>query len=276
MTIHRDISIEAYHAQGEFVSHSRLRDFVANGARFFHDRYLACIADKEETEALRFGQAFEVLYQCGGPAFSEIVAVRPRALGDGRTTAAKAFAAGNAGKWVISEADYEAMLTMVESLHECEDGVLYTQDATPQVTLRGEAWGLKLQSRPDWIHLDDHGGSYIVDLKTTKDLADLDPGNSIWKLGYHTQAALARKLLALNGYPDAAVYLWVVEKGRGFRSECIRIREDALAWGDEWLAEHAPRLAACFANNEWRRATRGVVEIGKPRWATSREAPAAP
>lgn len=262
----RDLPIETYHEQTEFSSHSRLRDFAESGPRWYYERHVARTAERDESEAMRFGQALETLFQRGGEAFARECAVRPKALGDGRTNASKQWAASNPGKIHLSEADYESMLVMCEALRECKPGMLLASQCEQQLTLRGEIGGAKMQSRPDYVHLD-ADGPYIIDLKTTKDMSDLLDGPSVWKLGYHTQAAIARQLLAQNGYPGAECYLLVAEKNRGMRTQLVKLKDDLLGWGDEWVHMHATMLAQCINASSWPRASETIAEVGRPGWA---------
>ncbi len=262
----KGLPLSEYHNPSNgFVSHSRLHDFIERGARYYYERYVTGEIAREETPALVFGQAFEDLFQGGGDHFAERYAVRPAHIKDGRSSAAKQWAAAQAGKTLLSDDEYQAMLAMAASLRTCDKGVALIDGAEEQVTLRGEAWGLKMQSRPDYVHLSDYG-AYSVDLKTTKNLNDLLDGPSVWKLGYHTQAALVRKLLAANGYENASAYLFVVEKQAPYRRACLQISDEYLAWGEQALAREAAKLKECMDTDTWPLGPDEIVQLGKPRW----------
>ena len=94
------------------------------------------------------------------------------------------------------------------------------------------------------------------------------------KLGYHTQAALVRRLLALNGLPGAECYLMAVEKCAPHRSALLRLTPQLLDAGDRWIDTYLPKLAECFRADSWPRATPQVVDIDVPRWLASEEAAA--
>jgi hypothetical protein len=265
----RDFPIADYHADREYTSHSKIRDFVEKGPRFYFERHIAHTIEREETQPFCFGNACEYLVQQGGEAFSRKYAVKTL---PGNTKGGKQWAAAQdaAGKTIISQADYDAMLHMVEALQtDCQKGMDLIEHAEQQVTLRGELHGVKVQARPDWVNLDEYA-TYSVDHKTTKNmrdlLVDLDTcGASIWKLGYHSQAALVRELLRQNGYPHVSCYLLVAEKVQPYRVECIDI-EHLLDAGDAWLARFLPKLAECQQSNTWPRSSGGIVKIQKPKW----------
>jgi hypothetical protein len=200
---------------------------------------------KEETKALTLGQAFEDLVQRGEEYLYAQYAVRPSHLGTAATKASKEWAAANAHKPRLTEDEVTLLREMAQTLETCATGMTLIQDCQQQVTLRGHVHGLAMQSRPDYLHLSEYG-SYTVDLKTTENLNDfLGRGHpAVWKYGYHIQAAIARQLLADNGYPGA----------------------EYLAWGDEHLKQHAPRLAHCILHDQWPLGPEEIVQLTVPRW----------
>ena len=265
----RDLPIEIYHAPNSgYVSHSKLHDFIERGPAYYQGRYVLGTIAREETAALAYGQAFETLFQRGGDGFSAEHAVRPAHMKDGRTIAAKQWAAAQGGRSIISDDDYQAMLAMCGSLRTCEKGMALIEGAAEQVTLRGELHGLKFQSRPDWVHFSDYG-AYTVDLKTTKNMNDILHGPAIHRFGYHVQAAIARALLAQNGYENASAYNFVVEKQAPYRRACIQIPDDYLAWGDAYSPSTArsrrvPRNGR-LATWAKRRCHREKAKVGEQR-----------
>jgi hypothetical protein len=136
-----------------------------------------------------------------------------------------------------------------------------------QVTLTAAAYGMTLQSRPDYVMLGSPlgQGAISIDLKTTKNLNDLN-STGIVKLGYHTQAALVRRMLVANGHPDVDCYLLAVEKCAPYRSALLKLKPELLAAGDQWIDTYAPRLAHCLETGQFPRAVPGIVEVDVPRW----------
>ena len=260
----------AYHdpANG-YVSHSRLHDFIDRGAAFFHGRYVTGEIAKEETAALTFGQAFEDLLDLGGDGFAQSWAVRPEHIKDGRSAAAKQWAAAQeaAGKGLVSGEDYRTMLAMAASMRGKAVAQEMLKGTERQVTLRGELHGLKMQARPDRLHLSDFG-TYSVDYKTCRNLSEFlaQDARPVWNFGYHTQAALVRALLAANGYENASCYLFVVEKQPSYRCAFFELKPACLAWADRLLAEECQKLKACFDTDTWPNGPDDIQSIDKPRW----------
>jgi len=267
VSIELDLPIDLYHGNNGFVGSSRLRDFVEHGEAFFHARYILGTLPKPETKALVFGRAFEDLVQRGEEYLYAQYAIKPAHLGTAATKASKEWAAANVHKPKLTEDELETAREMLVTMQTCATGMTLIQDCQQQVTLRGHVHGLAMQSRPDYLHLSEYG-SYSVDLKTTENLNDfLGRGHpAVWKYGYHIQAAIARQLLADNGYPGAACYLFVVEKSGAHRRACFQIPPEYLAWGDEHLKQHAPRLAHCILHDQWPLGPEEIVQLTVPRW----------
>lgn len=250
-----------------YVSHSRLHDFIERGPAFFEGRYITGEVDREETDALVFGQALEDLVQLGGDVFASRYAVRPAHL-KGNTKAGQQWKAAQGGRICLTDDQYQLMLEMAASLRTCDKGIALTNGCDQQVTLRGEVFGLRMQARPDWLHLSDLG-VWLVDLKTTRDLNEFlrRDGPAVVRFGYHTQAALMRKLLAANGYEDATVYLFVVEKQLKPRRACFRVPDDYLAWADKLLEAECAKLKACMDAGVYPNGPDEIITLNKPRWA---------
>lgn len=275
------VSDEAYHADRHHTSHSRIRDYANHGAAFYYERYLTGEIARKVTGPLEYGTAFEALLQRGGDAFAEAVMVEPENF-DGRTTAGKQWrAAANAsGKITISHDDYLSMLKMAERARTSPHLPLI-ESCGDQPTLRGHAYGLQIQARPDWLNLGGHERTgfrpYSVDLKTTKDLSDLSTREGVVSLGYHTQSAITRALmrqyLAERGEDtETEHYLFVVEKCYPHRNALLRLNHEVLDYGDLYLEKYGRELARCIAEDHWPVALPDVIEIGLPRRAQQRGA----
>lgn len=270
MAIIYDLPIAEYHDQIARWSHSRFRDFVRLGARYAFERYITRTIERKETEPMRIGTAFEVLVQQGDAAFESLIYHQRE---DGRKIKAQLDSAKAAGLLIIKGEAYAQMQGMRASLFDCADGMELIEPADMQVTITGDAFGLPMQSRPDWLNLEGLARTdyrpYTVDLKTCDNL-DLLRGDAskLFQLGYHTQASLARALLRDNGYAESEHYLFAVEKQGAHRSALIRLRPELLDWADLYYAKYAPLLADCIRKNAWPRAE-PTCEVGVPRWAAS-------
>ncbi len=268
MTIETHISIDDYHSQTDYCSHSRFRDFVNKGARFFFETYYAKTLVKTPSPAMLEGRAFEALVQEGDAAFEALVWVQTEENSKLKHVQAARAAAKAAGKIILKPDDYARMQTMRASLYDNAEAMQLIEPADAQTTLRGMAFGLPMQSRPDWfgrtgIVLSDYY-PYTADLKTCNDLSQLRQ-DKLYRLGYHTQAALCRALMRAHGFADTKHYLIAVESTGAHRTQVIELDEVCLDWADLYYHRHAPALEACMRTNTWPRAE-PAIKVGLPHW----------
>lgn len=273
MSIRFDISIEEYHAQTERCSHSRFRDFVNHGARFYFERYVTRTLAKKGSKAMACGGLFETLWMEGDAAFEELVFVQHI---DGRKCKPQLDAAKAAGKLIIKAAEYEAFQVMRASLMDNADAMTLMESANAQATITGNAWGLPMQSRPDYLGLEGVAFTgycpYTADLKTADSLNGYSgKAQKLYAFGYHTQAALARAMLRANGITNSRHYLVIVEKTGAHRSTVREIPSRVLDFADAYFAKYAPGLVHCFATNTWPRAE-PTEEIDLPGWGENTHA----
>jgi len=277
----RGLSIDDYHRDPHFVSHSQIKDFIERGPRWFYERNIARTAARPETEAFRFGKAAELLVQDGEDAYRQAVHAL---VGDGRTKEVKAAkeAALAAKKILISEDDERDIFAMRDALTaDCIDAMSMVAQAESQVSLRGGLSELAVQARPDWCSLDAFG-PWTMDFKTTKSLDDLVQqtphgfvgGPALVRLGYATQAALAQHLMAECGYPDASAYLLISEKQPPYRAVCVDLAP-FLPSALERLRRAAADLHRCYAANTFPRVlapvSSGIPMLARPRWMERQE-----
>jgi PDDEXK-like domain of unknown function (DUF3799) len=269
MSIERNVSIESYHENAR-ISHSMLKDFSDRGPCYFYRRYIEKSIPRKTSEAFSFGQAFETLVQ-RPLEFNKEVIVAPEGL-DGRTKQGKEFKASCAGREFISHFEFRQMERMLEAYREHTLAVSMVNACEQQVTLTHE----NLQARPDWVCLEGSAETSFlpisIDLKTCDDINELRNARKLIRFSYHTQAAFVRRMLALNGFPNAQCYLLCVEKETPHRVAMFRLREDLLDVADRWIDVQLGRLWHCMDTNTWPRVEPGIVEIGKPGWLQEEEA----
>lgn len=269
MTISRNTTIEQYHDNG-LISHSMLRDFAEKGACYYYRRYIEKTIPRKTSDAFTFGQAFETLVQ--RPLdFNREVIVAPEGL-DGRTKEGKAFKASCNGREFISHFEYRQMERMLEAYREHTIAGTMVKACEAQLTLTHD----NLQARPDWACLEGTAETSFrpisIDLKTCDDMSELKNSRKILKYGYHTQAAMVRRLLAANGHPGAACYLLCVEKETPHRVAMFELDSELLDDADRWINTQLAQLARCYETNTWPRVEPGIIRIGKPAWLQTEEA----
>lgn len=273
MSIRFDVSIEEYHSQTERCSHSRFRDFVNHGARYFFESYVTRTLAKKSSKAMLRGGLFETLWMDGDAALEEQVFVQRI---DGRKCKPQLDAAKAAGLKILKLAEYEAFQVMRASLMDNADAMTLMEGSNAQATITGNAWGLPMQSRPDYLNLEGVAFTdycpFTADLKTADSLAGYSgKAQKLYAFGYHTQAALARAMLRANGITNSRHYLVIVETTGSHRSTVREIPPRVLDFADLYYAKYAPGLVHCFATNTWPRSE-PTEEIDLPGWGENTNA----
>lgn len=267
MAIRYDIDICEYHDSPN-VSHSKLSDFASRGPAYYHALYVSRAEKRDPpSDAMVFGQLFEDAVQRPN-TFAATTATRPDGI-DLRTKEGKAWKDSIAGKTVLSADDANSIVEMRKSLCENRTAVDMIAACKQQPTITWNWSPLPgLQSRPDWLSVDGCAYSgfrpFVLDLKTTSDLARLASGRAVADYKYHSQMAMARAGLAANGIDDAAYYLLAVERQRPYRCQVIELTAEWLDAGARWSEGKLQKLAQHYERNEWPRVDAEAIELPAP------------
>lgn len=276
-------SSDEYHAQ-DAVSASRLRVLrrKPGGAQLYHQTYIAKALPREETEAMREGQALHT-YVLEPEKFEKEFAVRPEGI-DRRTTAGKVawekFLIEAKGKTII---DVEMLARVVAMGNQIKAhpaaGALIAQGVA-ETTWRINAPGLKhlppLQCRTDWFNEAGHalseGRPYVLDLKTCATL-EVDAFSNFQRAvedhAYHCQAALYMAIMSALGMECRDFFFVAVEKCAPYGVEVYRLGDRALERGQLETESMLMQLDGCYRRNIWPNTDLGVKELKlSPRyWA---------
>jgi hypothetical protein len=125
--------------------------------------------------------------------------------------------------------------------------------------------GLTLQSRPDFLMLDEATKrGWYIDLKKTDDLAGF--GRKAIDYGYHRQGAIAQWLAAAAGY-RIDFYLLAVEWQRGARARMFQVGDHILDAGWREAKDTIDEIAQRFADDDWTDDHDGSVDgLEVPEW----------
>jgi hypothetical protein len=173
------------------------------------------------------------------------------------------FANANAGKEIVSPAEYRQMMALVKSIDK--DPVarrLFSEVGPVEVSL---VWddpdtGIRCKGRFDKV-----GPGYAADLKTTIDLATFP--KSIANYAYHRQQAYYRHGWAvLNGGELLDCWLVAAEKSPPHCVNAAPLAELALAQGDADWRRLLRRVAECHELGVWP-GPESPAEWNLPAWA---------
>ena len=144
MTVIRNLPLAEYLASAN-VSHSKLRTFAEGGPQLYHDRYVTRTSEREETQALAFGQAFETLFQRGGEALARECCGRM-----GSIAALKMGASAGGGRGARASRTTRPDMIEWASARRARHGAGEARRVRRRSAHR-RAYGLTVQSRPDYV-----------------------------------------------------------------------------------------------------------------------------
>lgn len=203
-------------------------------------------------------------------ALLERYIVRPEGL-DLRTKAGKewrdALPAGvltiTADEWATAIAQRDAVRAVPELAELLGAGVaevsaFWTDDET----------GLPCKCRPDWVHTLSDGRVILVDVKTTVDASPQQFTRSVWKYGYHRQAAWYSAGYARAACVEVAGFVFAaVTSAHPFIAAAHTLDDDYLRIGQDECRRLLDEYADCKLTGQWP-AFPGMNLLSPPAWAT--------
>ena len=210
----------------------------------------------EKTPALTFGSACHKLV-LEPNTFNEEYAVAPnvdKRTKEGKEAWAK-FVADNEGKDVISIDDYNTMSEMAKAINACPlaDKLINGKGATEQSYFwtdpeTKEKCKIKADRVVTWKRR-----KYIVDYKTTAAADTFHFNSSIWKFGYHFQAAMyAEGWKIANRKKKLPGFLFVAqEKKPPYSVNVIEVSEEVMTAGAAKFHDLLEKYHDCKALDVW-------------------------
>lgn len=265
---HRGLNFDSY-AQIQAANHSTLERFRQSAA---HARYYMLSGGDEETQALRKGWAVHAAVLEPSRFDSEFI-VAPKL--DRRTKDGKAlwaeFQAAHANALILTDEEMDlcqklraaiwAHPTAAEILAAKghNEMTLVWSDPETQVACKGRVDRMCQYA----------GWSCLVDLKTTRDASRRTFESTIYRYGYHRQAAMY-----LDGAQVVAPreverkWLWIAaETEPPYPVAVYEIEEAALSLGRDDYRRHLRVYAECQRTGDWPGYGDGIDYAGVPAWA---------
>lgn len=217
---------------------------------------------KESTATMQIGTALHGLVLEGKTDF----AVMPESA-KGNTNAAKAvkadFLLSNSGKIVLSHAEAEKIGAMALSLsqHSTAMRLLRICDEKEKSVFWPE---LEMEFKARFDGVCPLG---IVDLKTTTnaDIADFE--RSIYKYGYHIQAAHYLAGAAANNLPCENFYIVAVENEPPYCASVFQLDHAAIEAGEKERQKLIKLYKECLVSGNWPGYPDKIQSITLPKWA---------
>jgi hypothetical protein len=128
--------------------------------------------------------------------------------------------------------------------------------------------GLLCKCRPDWVHTLPDGRAIIVDVKTTQDAGSEEFSRSVWKFGYHRQAAwYSRGWAAASGQEVAGFVFAAVSSEHPVLAAAYMLDDESAAQGADECSELLALYAECKRTGKWPGYGGTVQLISLPKYA---------
>lgn len=215
-----EVSEAEYDAGRNKFMGAHLLDVFADSPRLCQWK-MAGLLPTSDSPALAFGRAAHKLILEGEEAFRKSYEVADGPINE-RTgapfgTDTKAYMTWYkevraTGREIISQAQYDQLGLMLDSLSECPKAARYLDSGKPEVAIRGNLYGVQSQSRLDWWKEDENT---LLDLKTCDNIDSFS--KDLFFRGYDRQMAFYRKMLQGTGVGSIKVKILAMEKKEPYR-----------------------------------------------------------
>ena len=197
--------------------------------------------------------------------------LKPAGL-DMRTKAGKEWKdALSDGVEVIDCAQYETALFQRDAVLSVPELAELLASGVAEVSAfwRDDETGLQCKCRPDWVHTLSDGRVILVDLKTTTDASPQQFSRTVWRYGYHRQAAWYSAGYARAAGVEVAGFVFAaVTSSRPFVAAAHTLDDDYMRIGQEECRRLLDEYADCKLTGRWP-AYPGMNLLSPPAWATA-------
>lgn len=183
-----------------------------------------------------------------------------------RGNAWKEFEAAHAGKTILKRPEYDLCVAIQGAVraHPKASKYLARGRAEQVITWFDEPTGLPCKSRLDWL-CDVPGLATLVDLKSTATIDAVLFGANAARMGHYAQVAMYWRGLRAVGLPMPAKLI-AVEQKPPHDVAVFDVDGDALAAGEEEVAELLLKVADCRAKGEWPGRYADEQPLRLPAW----------
>lgn len=195
--------------------------------------------------------------------------LKPEAL-DMRTKDGKAWkAALPAGIDMIDSEQYDTALAQRDAVRAVPEFAELLASGVAEVSAfwQDDETGLQCKCRPDWVHTLSDGRVILVDVKTTVDCSPTQFSRSVWRYGYHRQAAWYSAGYARAAAVEVAGFVFAaVTSAYPFIAAAHTLDDDYMRIGEDECRRLLDEYADCKLTGRWP-AFPGMNLLTPPAWA---------
>jgi hypothetical protein len=263
--VHLSMPADEYHA-APGVSNSMLSDLARSPAHCWALHHNPDRPERQATASMSAGTLAHALILEPAEVPRRYI-VRPDGL-DGRTKDGKAWLAQAGGLEVLTAEQYATAEAQRDAVLAVPELAALLESGQPEVSCFwiDDATGLQCRMRADWVHTLADGRVILLDLKTTADASPDEFGRSVWRYGYHRQAAHYTAGMQACGRDVAAFVFGTVTNAYPFIAVPYMLADDDLARGQSEVRALLDTYAECKRTNQWPAYGAGVQIINRPAW----------
>lgn len=227
-------------------------------------------AEEPKSDALLFGNVFHCL-ALEPETFASRYAVKRE---NGATKAGKEekSAAQAAGVQLVALEMFDAAKGMAEAVRRQK--LVQRMNEAPDVMREVSVYwtesvsGVEIpcKARIDFLATVLGFGMVTCDLKSITDASPEELSRSMFKWGYHRQAAWYRRALAAVGIPSEVFVLLAVEKAAPYIVTPANVAPAARLYGEGECERALSIYADCVKSGEWPCYTKEILELDLPEW----------
>lgn len=177
----------------------------------------------------------------------------------------KEFCEANAGRTILTEAQYRLALKLRDSVRSHAVAGQILTDGAPEVTMKWQhaRSGLMCKARVDWL------GQFVIDLKTTRNPAPGKFASDAARFGYAMQLAFYVDGVAAATGDFRQAKIVAAQNVEPYDVVVFDIPDDVYAFGKQQYEDAIDLLLRCTESGEWPGvAPSEEVTLQLPSWAT--------
>lgn len=265
MMTHDEAAI--YHSNPA-LSQSRLKEILKCPALYKYNVEHAEEQSEEETKTLLLGSLFHAMVL--EPETIDKLYKIKQFKGTTKEGKAERLAAIEAGITLVSEDLWQQAAGMANSVTSSKRWQLIQKAETcdKELSVYWEQHDIAFKARLDCVAYIRDYGHVILDLKSTQDASPEAITKSIFKYGYHMQAAWYKYAYERESNQRVTDFIFMfVEKKPPYIMTMASVDEAVIAKGLDQIHNAVELYKTCIANNNWPSYAEGIINIELPKWA---------
>lgn len=286
MTIEKNLSNEAYHADTTAISKSGLDAIDRSPAIYYAlhrdpNRPVRVPTPAMFTGTLTHCAVLEpqewdtryVMVPADAPKKPTSVQLNAKKPSDDTIAAIKYwadFAESTKGKEIVTLEQHQQAFAMSESLRKLPEirDLLAVGEAEVSARALDDDTGIQLRVRPDWL-APAGNGVIIVDVKTCQDASPDAFARSIANWRYHVQAALYTDVYQRAADVEVKAFIFAaVEKDYPYAAAAYMLTDDDIQQGRLAYKRNLRTYAECLRTDTWPGYSTGITLLNLPKWLT--------